>query len=59
MNTIIEVEIKTAYGNERIYPVNEAGRKLARLVGSKTFTRETVALAKELGFSFQVIQEEL
>jgi hypothetical protein len=57
MNTIIEVEIKTAYGNERIYPTNEAGRKLARLVGSKTFTRETVALAKELGFSFQVKPE--
>jgi hypothetical protein len=59
MNTIIEVEIKTAYGNERIYPTNEAGRKLARLVGSKTFTRETVALAKELGFTFEVKREEL
>ena len=55
----IEVEIKTAYGNERIYPVNEAGRKLARLVGSKTFARETVALAKELGFNFEVKREEL
>jgi len=59
MNTIIEVEIKTAYGNERIYPTNEEGRKLARLVGSKTFTRETIALAKELGFSFEVKREEL
>jgi len=59
MNTVIEVEIKTAYGNERIYPTNEAGRKLARLVGSKTFTRETIALAKQLGFSFEVKQEEL
>ena len=59
MNTIIEVEIKTAYGNERIYPTNEAGRKLARLVGSKTFTRDIIALAKELGFSFQVKQEEI
>ena len=59
MTTIIEVEIKTAYGNERIYPTNEAGRKLARLVGSKTFTREVVSLAKELGFSFQVRQEVL
>jgi len=59
MSTIIEVEIKTAYGNERIYPVNEAGRKLARLVGSKTFTRETVGLAKELGFTFEVKREEL
>jgi len=59
MNTVIQVEIKNHFGNERIYPTNEAGMKLARLVGSKTFTRETVALAKELGFSFQVIQEEL
>jgi len=59
MTTIIEVEIKTAYGNERIYPVNEAGRKLALLVGCRTFTREVVALAKELGFKFEVKQEVL
>lgn len=59
MNTVIQVQIKNHFGNERIYPTNEEGRKLARLVGSKTFTRDTIALAKELGFSFQVIQEQL
>jgi len=57
--TTIQVEIKTAYGNERIYPTNEAGRKLAKLIGSKTFTRETIALAKELGFTFEVKRVEL
>jgi hypothetical protein len=59
MNTVIQVEIKNHFGNERIYPTNEAGKMLARLVGSKTFTRETIALAKELGFSFAVKREEL
>jgi len=57
--TTIQVEIKNHFGNERIYPTNEEGRKLARLVGSKTFTRETIALARELGFSFEVKQEEI
>tara|TARA_R110000765_G_scaffold82776_1_gene161078 strand:+ start:138 stop:317 length:180 start_codon:yes stop_codon:yes gene_type:complete len=59
MNIMIEVQIKNHFGNERIYPVNEAGKKLARMVGSKTFTRETIALAKELGFNFEVKKEEI
>jgi len=57
--TTIQVEIKNHFGNERIYPVNPEGKMLARLVGSKTFTRDSIALAKQLGFSFQVIQEKL
>ena len=57
--TTIQVEIKNHFGNERIYPVNPEGKMLARLVGSKTFTRDTIALAKELGFKFEVIQEKL
>ena len=57
--TTIQVEIKTAYGNERIYPVNQEGKMLARLINSKTFTRETIALAKELGFNFEVKREVL
>jgi hypothetical protein len=56
---VIEVQIKNHFGNERIYPVNEAGKKLARMIGSKTLTRETIALAKELGFTFEVKREIL
>lgn len=59
MNTIIEVEIKNHFGNERIYPTNEEGKMLAKMVGSKTLTRETIALAKALGFTFEVQKEEL
>ena len=55
----LTVEIKNHFGNERIYPVSDEAKLLARLVGSKTFTRESIALAKELGFSFQVKQEEI
>lgn len=57
--TTIQVEIKSHFGNERIYPTNQEGKTLARMVGSKTLTRETIALAKELGFNFEVKQEEL
>ena len=58
MNTI-QVQIKNHFGNERIYPINQEGKTLARMVGCKTFTRETIALAKELGFTFEVKREEL
>lgn len=57
--TTLQVEIKNHFGNERIYPVSQEAKLLARMVGSKTLTRDTIALAKQLGFSFEVKQEEL
>ena len=55
----LTVKIKNHFGNERIYPVSEEAKLLARMVGSKTLTRDTIALAKELGFNFEVKREEL
>lgn len=50
----IKVEIKNVYGNETIYPLCEAGRTFARIAGTKTLTRETIALIKQLGYSIEV-----
>jgi len=53
------VKIKNVYGNETIYPVDETAQKLAQLAGTKTLTRRTIQIAKDLGINFFVIQETL
>jgi hypothetical protein len=56
MNTIAEIEIREVYGNKAIYPVNNTAKYLAQLAGTKTLTTSTLATAKNMGFTFEVIQ---
>jgi hypothetical protein len=56
MNTTAQVEIKEVYGNRAVYPVNDTARYLAQLAGTKTLTTSTLATAKNMGFTFEVIQ---
>ena len=44
------VKIKTVYGVEKIYPVCEAAKTIAEIAGTTTLTKETIALAKKLGY---------
>jgi hypothetical protein len=53
---IAQVEVKEVYGNKTIYPLNDQARLLARIAGTKTLTASTVILAKELGFTFEIVQ---
>lgn len=53
------VQIKNVYGNERIVPINEQAQILARIAGTKTLTRDTINLAKSLGFTFIVQQDTI
>ena len=54
MIMIITVEIKTEYGQERIYPVCDEAKSFAKIAGTKTLTRETCKLIKQLGYTFDV-----
>ena len=53
------VTIKTIYGQDRVYPANDTAMALAALLGSKTFTREQIAKAKELGYTFEIQAPEV
>ncbi len=44
------IEIKSAYGQKRIYPVNEIALALAKLMRRKTFDMEDLETIKVLGF---------
>ena len=54
MIMIITVEIKTEYGQERIYPGCDEAKSFAKIAGTKTLTRETCKLIKQLGYTFDV-----
>jgi hypothetical protein len=55
----ITVKITQNYGVEAIYPVCEAALTFARLAGTKTLTRSTIALIKRLGYTVNVQQDEV
>ncbi len=58
-NLTMQVELKTVYGNESIYPVSECAKKFAQIAGTRTLTRRTIQLAKELGYEVEVMQQAL
>lgn len=52
MQNQLEVRVETVYGLPKVYPVNAQAKKLAELLGTKTFTPFQMKAAKELGFVF-------
>lgn len=56
MNTTITVRIANNYGQRAVYPVCEVARKLADLIGTKTFTDRAIDQLKALGYVFTVQQ---
>ena len=59
MNTTITVRIANNYGQRAVYPVCEVARKLADLIGTKTFTDRAIAQIKGLGYAIAVEQQSL
>lgn len=55
----LEVQLKTAYGVDRIYPMNETAKKLAALMQAKTFTKSDLVKIKDIGFKIKWVPIEL
>jgi hypothetical protein len=55
----ITVRITKNFGQEAIYPVDEAAQTFARLTGTKTFSRQAIEHIKALGFGINVEQVAL
>lgn len=47
------VEVRSVYGTEKIYPVNDKAKLLASLAGTKTLSVANLELAKKLGFTVE------
>ena len=50
----LEIQIKTVYGNELIYPINDKAMLLTRLLKKKTFTVNDLEILQELGYKFKI-----
>lgn len=59
MNQSITVRITNVYGNRMVYPACDVARKLADLIGTKTFTPRALEQIKGLGYSIAVEQVAL
>jgi hypothetical protein len=55
----IQIKIQNNYGRESIYPVCETSEIFAKIAGTKTLTRETLGLIKKLGYTIELIQQQL
>lgn len=50
------VKIKSVYGVDKIYPVNDAAKIIAEIAGTTTLTEQAIKLAKQLGYAITVQQ---
>jgi len=57
MKNKVTVRKEQAWGNIRYAPVCEKAQLLAQIAGTKTLTDETIRLAKQLGYSFELERE--
>lgn len=53
----ITVKVKSIYGVDKIYPVDDDSRTFARLAGTTTLTDEAIRHIKALGYTVKVQQE--
>lgn len=51
--SVVLVEVKNVYGNETIYPANNAGRIFAAIAGKKTLNTSDMIRIRELGFTVE------
>ena len=55
MVTIIQFQMRDVYGEPRAYPVNAQAIALAKLVGTKTLTEDTLRQAAAMGFTLEQV----
>jgi hypothetical protein len=55
----LTVKIKSVYGNDMIYPVNDTAQKFANLIGKKTFSKVDLAIISNLGYKITQTMEAL
>lgn len=54
MNNEIIIRIRNVYGYDLAYPDNEQAQHIANIAGTKTLTKETLAIAQKMGFTIDL-----
>jgi len=55
---ILQVTVKSVYGNLMVYPVNETAHRFADLLRVKTFDERRRADIKALGYEFAIVSQQ-
>lgn len=58
MKTLL-VKVRTVYGEQKVYPINDLAQTFAALTGHKTLTPAAIHLIKQLGYEVRVQQDEI
>jgi hypothetical protein len=56
---VITVAVRSVYGNDLVYPADDAAALFASLIGAKTFNRKQLATIKALGYDVHVAAGQL
>lgn len=59
MDNVIFILVKQVYGNTTFYPLCEKAGLFAKIAGTTTLTRKTLAYIKELGYAIEQRHEEV
>lgn len=51
MNSIVEVIVKSVYGEEKVYPANETAQTFCDIAGTKTMTHALLCKVEKLGYT--------
>lgn len=54
----LQVEIRSAFGKNRVFPHCERSKLFSQLLGLKTFTKEHVSIIEALGFKFELVENK-
>jgi len=55
MTMIVQIQIRSVYGEDKAYPMNAAADGLALIAGTKTLTQRVIRTALAMGMTVQEI----
>ncbi len=55
----ITIEVREVFGKQTIYPICDTSKKLAKLAGTKTLTKEALKIIESLGYEITLSQKDL
>lgn len=53
---VVQVQVKSVYGSQMIYPANETAELFAAIAGTKTLSNVALAYAERLGFQVKQVE---
>lgn len=53
------VQVRSKYGRDLIYPVNETAKALCALTGKRTFDTGDIRIIKQLGYDVEEVPQSL